>query len=79
MSHTGFIRTFGRKAVTIEDLSKNQYYCPIKDLPKEITEHLVIPLLHLPVKFEVNHYNYAGRTTFGRRYYAFNVKLDLEF
>lgn len=79
MSQVGFIRSFGKKAITIEDFSKKQYYCPIKNLPKEITDHLVTPLLHLPVKFEIDYYNHSGRTTFGKRYYASDVKLDLEF
>tara|TARA_B110000908_G_C10183134_1_gene416700 strand:- start:892 stop:1128 length:237 start_codon:yes stop_codon:yes gene_type:complete len=76
---TGFIRTFGKKAIAIEDSNKNQYYAVMKDIDQYIIEHLHYPLHYLPVKFTVNKSKIAGITKIGPRYHAKNVKLDLEF
>ena len=77
--YTGFIRTFGRKAVTIEDCNKRQYYAVMEDVDKYVKEHLEEPLPHLPVKFIIDIDKIAGVTTNGPRYHAKEVKLDVEF
>jgi len=75
---TGFIKTFGKKAITISS-GKLEYYALFADLDKYILEHLKYPLPFLPVKFDVVKTEYAGSTYYGKRYHAENVKLDLDF
>ena len=75
----GVIKAFGRLAVTIQSSKYQQYYAPFESLDSLIIEQLIIPLPHLPVKFMVNKSKYSGETLYGKRYYAENVKLDLEF
>lgn len=77
--YTGFIRTFGKKAVTIEDSNKKQYYAVMEDVDKYVKEHLEEPLPHLPVKFIIDIEKIAGVTTIAPRYHAKEVKLDVEF
>ena len=78
MNH-GFIRTFGKKAITIEDDDKRQYYAPIEEVGPLVKEHLVEPLLYIPVKFYPDKSRSAGSTIISERYYALNVTLNLEF
>lgn len=75
----GYIKAFGKMAITIENENKMQNYALLSSLDKLIIEHLVDPLPYLPVKFDVKKTAYSGSTYKGLRYYAENVKLDLEF
>ena len=76
---TGYVKCFGRMAITIEDKNQKQYYAPFSDIHKYVLEQLIEPLPHLPVKFNVNTYKTAGYANNVSRYYAFDVQLDLEF
>tara|TARA_B100000767_G_C19762171_1_gene535683 strand:+ start:94 stop:330 length:237 start_codon:yes stop_codon:yes gene_type:complete len=77
--YKGIVKTFGKKAVVIEDKKKRQYYALLNEVDVLITEHLNYPLLILPVKFNVDINKHSGRTFIGLRYYATNVELDVEF
>ena len=77
--YKGFVKTFGKKAIAIEDDKKKQYYALLNEVDILVTEHLNYPLLILPVKFNVNVNKHSGRTNIGLRYYATNVELDVEF
>jgi hypothetical protein len=74
----GVIKDFGRLAVTIQS-NNQQYYAPFECLDPLIIEQLKYPLPFLPVKFTVNKNKYSGETKYGKRYYAEDVKLDLDF
>lgn len=77
--YKGFVKTFGKNAIAIEDDKKKQYYALLNEVDILVTEHLNYPLLILPVKFNVNVNKHSGRTHIGLRYYATNVELDVEF
>jgi len=77
--YTGFIRTFGKKAIAIEDSDKKQYYAIMEDIDYYVKEHLQNPLPYLPVKFTIDKEKTEGVTNAGPRYHAKEVKLDLEF
>ena len=77
--NSGFIRTFGKKAITIQDKNKKQYYALIEDVEPLVKEHLIDPLGYIPVKFDVDISRSAGSTRISDRYYALNVKFNLEF
>ncbi len=79
MDEYGVIKAFGKLAVTIQSSNYQQYYAPFESLDSLILEQLIIPLPFLPVKFKVNKDKYSGETLYGKRYYAENVKLDLDF
>jgi len=76
---TGYVKSFGKMAITIEDENKKQYYAPFSDIHKYVLEQLIEPLPKLPVKFNVNTHKTAGYANNVPRYYAFDVQLDLEF
>ena len=75
----GVIKDFGRYAVTIQSSNNQQYYAPFESLDKLVFEQLNYPLPHLPVKFIVNKNKYSGESKYGKRYYAEDVTLNLEF
>ena len=71
----GRILTYGKKAVTIQNKEKNQFYAPINDI-----EDLIIPFLREPmhaiyVTYDIDYNNYAGEANGKKRYYAYNVKI----
>lgn len=71
----GKIITFGKKAVTIQNDNKEQFYAPLENL-----EDLIIPFLHnktipLYVSFDINYNNFSGQSNNKKRYFAYNVKL----
>lgn len=72
----GKIITFGKKAVTIQNDKKEQFYAPIENI-----EELIIPFLsesYIPiyVSFEINYNNFEGQSNDKKRYYAYNVKIS---
>lgn len=75
----GIVKFFGKLAITIEDNEKRQYYAPFEDVDKYVLEQLILPLPVLPIKFNVNKEKYSGYSKKIPRYYAYNVKLDLDF
>ena len=76
---TGYVKSFGKMAITIEDENKKQYYAPFSDIHKYVLEQLIDPLPILPVKFKLNMDKFSGYSNSVPRYYAFDVELDLEF
>jgi len=71
----GKIITFGKKAVTIQNDNKEQFYAPLENL-----EELIIPYLHqhyipLYVSFYININEFSGHSNNKKRYFAYNVKL----
>ena len=75
----GIVKTFGKKAITIETENKQQYYALIGNVHHHILEQLSYPLPHLPVKFHPVTSMTSGKTIKGPRYFAVNVELDVEF
>ena len=72
----GKIITFGKKAVTIQNDNKEQFYAPLENL-----EDLIIPFLHHPytplyVSFNINYKKFSGQSNNKKRYFAYNVKLS---
>ena len=71
----GKIITFGKKAATIQNDNKEQFYAPLENL-----EELIIPFLHqnyipLYVSFYININEFSGHSNNKKRYFAYNVKL----
>lgn len=73
----GYIRSYGKKAITIETSNLYQYYAPYQNV-----EDLIIPFLKdsskypILVTFEIDRSNSAGLANGKKRYYASNVKID---
>lgn len=79
MEFKGYIKTFGKSAITIQTEGGNQYYGPYENIVDlKIHEHLQEKLLYIPVKFIPDTTLFSGRTNYGKRYYAKEIKLDLE-
>ena len=71
----GKIITYGKKAVTIQNKDKEQFYAPFEEL-----EDLIIPFLKYPfntihVTYEIDYNNYSHENNRKKRYYAANVKI----
>lgn len=71
----GKIITFGKKAATIQNDNKEQFYAPLENL-----EELIISFLHqnyipLYVSFYININEFSGHSNNKKRYFAYNVKL----
>ena len=75
----GIVKTFGKKAITIETDNKRQYYALFANVHHNIKEQLKYPLPILPVKFHPVRSMSSGTTPMGPRYFAVNVELDVEF
>jgi hypothetical protein len=71
----GQIIAYGKKALTIQDENKQQYYALLCDV--DINLLLLIDKMGLvfPVKFKINKKKYEGETIYGKRYHAYNVEL----
>ena len=75
----GKIITFGKKAVSIQNNNKEQFYAPIENL-----EELIIPFLsesYIPicVNFDINYNKSEGKSNNKNRYYVYNVKISDNF
>jgi len=71
----GLVKTFGSKAISIQTEDKRQYYAPYCNVAEQVVKCLV-PHLYVPVVFDVDTTQIAGKTVFGNRYYATNVVLQ---
>lgn len=74
----GFIRCHGKKAITIQTEGGNQYYGPIENIKdKQVLDCLSNDFCFIPVKFSLDTTNYSGVTKYGKRYYAYDIELDI--
>lgn len=73
----GTIRSYGKKALTIQTLDKHQYYAPFENV-----EDLIIPFLDdsskypIHVVFEIDYSQYSGEIKGKKRYFAKEVRID---
>ncbi len=73
----GYIRCYGKKAITIQTQNLDQYYAPYENV-----EELIIPFLDdsskypILVTFEIDRNNSEGYANGKKRYYANNVRID---
>jgi phage terminase large subunit-like protein len=73
----GTIRSYGKKALTIQSSDKHQYYAPFENVEK-----LIIPFLDEPSKypihviFEIDYSQYSGEIRGKKRFYAKEIKID---
>ena len=71
----GRILTYGKKAVTIQNKQKNQFYAPINEVEDLIIPFLRYPLHPIYVTYDIDYNNYSGEANGIKRYYAYNVKI----
>ena len=73
----GFIRCYGKKAVTIQTQNLQQFYAPYENV-----EDLIRPFLKdnskypILVTFDIDRTNSSGYANGIKRYYAKNVRID---
>ena len=71
--NVGFIRSFGKHALTIQNNKKVQFYGHYDDIvDAELKDKIC---LHLPVMFNIDYTRSSGDTPLGPRYYAVNITL----
>ena len=74
----GYVKAFGKKALTIETNDLNQYYAPFTNISDSQLLHLIQhPIPYIPVQFDVNTLSHSGSTSFGPRFYATNIHFHL--
>tara|TARA_B100000963_G_C22303786_1_gene526897 strand:+ start:257 stop:496 length:240 start_codon:yes stop_codon:yes gene_type:complete len=74
----GFVRSFGKKAITIQTQDRKQYYALIENISdKNLLNHLQHPLPYIPVQFDIDTNSHSGTTKFGPRFYATNIHIHL--
>lgn len=71
----GKIITFGKKAATIQNDNKEQFYAPLENLEELIIQFLHQHYIPLYVSFYVNINEFSGHSNNKKRYFAYNVKL----
>ena len=71
----GKIITYGKKAVTIQNKDKEQFYAPFEELEEIILPFLKYPFNPICVTYDIDYSNYSGEIMKKKRYYANNVKL----
>jgi hypothetical protein len=69
---TGFIRSYGKHAITIQTSDKKQYYGIYTNIINIDDVHI---RLNLPVEFDIDNTNHSGKTPHGKRFYAKNINL----
>ncbi len=69
---TGFIRSYGKHAITIQTSDKKQYYGLYTDIINIDDAQIC---LYLPVEFDIDNTNHSGKTPYGKRFYAKNINL----
>lgn len=72
--NTGYIITFGKKAITIQTKEKNQYIANFEDCSEGILEMLSHNFYSNVIMFDIDKSRFSGETKYGKRYYAINVK-----
>ena len=74
----GFIRSYGKKALTIQTETKEQYYGPLENIIDEtLFDLLSNNLSYIPVKFMVDKTNYSGKIKGVKRYFAYDIESDI--
>lgn len=74
----GFIRSYGKKALTIQTETKEQYYGPLENIIDEtLFDLLSNKLSYIPVKFMVDTKNYSGEIKGVKRYFAYDIESDI--
>jgi len=73
---TGIIKTFGKKAITIINDDKLQYYAPLEDVEELIHPFLKDPFTPIKVTFDINYKEWSGNANGNKRYFAYNVKIS---
>lgn len=74
--HTGVIKTYGKKALTIITDDKLQYYAPLDNVEDLIFPFLKQPFTHIVVDFQINYKMWSGISNGRKRYFAYNVKIS---
>ena len=74
--HTGIIKTYGKKALTIITDEKVQYYAPLDDVEELIFPFLKQPFSPIVVNFDINYEKWSGHSNGKKRYFAYNVKIS---
>ena len=72
--NTGYIITFGKKAITIQTKEKIQYIANFEDYSEGILEMLSHNFYSNLIMFDIDKSRFSGETKYGKRYYAINVK-----
>lgn len=75
MTEKGTIITYGKKAVTIQDEKKEQFYAPFDNIEDLILPFLTYPLKPIHVTYDIDYTNYSHQSNKKKRYYAINVKI----
>lgn len=74
----GVIITYGKKAVTIQTEGGHQFYGPKENIKDDsLINCLTNGIGFIPVKFMVDYEQYSGKTKYGKRFYAYDIKLDV--
>lgn len=71
----GYIITFGRKAITIQTKEKIQYIANFEDCSEGVLEMLSHKFDSNVIMFDIDKSRFSGKSKYGKRYYAINVKL----
>ena len=74
MINRGIVFTYGKKAVTIQTINKEQFYAPLIHIHDSVL-NLIPNTLRLEVIFKVNTEIYSGKIKRKKRYYAYDVRL----
>ena len=74
MFDRGIVLTYGKKAVTIQKINKEQFYAPLIHIQDSVLK-LLPNTLRLEVIFKVNTEMYSGKIKGKKRYYAYDVRL----
>ena len=72
---SGLIITYGKKAATLQNKDKEQFYAPFGELDEMILYLLKYPFLPIQVTYKVDYNNYSYENNGKKRYYAYNVKM----
>lgn len=75
MSEKGIIITYGKKAATIQNEKKEQFYAPFDNMEELILPFLRYPLKPIHVTYDIDYNNYSNECNNKKRYYAINVKI----
>jgi len=70
----GFIKSYGKSAITLETKERKQYIAKFEDCNNEIIESLTHISDSNLIMFEIDKTRFSGENKYGKRYYALNVK-----
>ena len=75
MYEKGIILTYGKKAISIQNENKEQFYAPYENIHEDVL-NLINSYSRLEVKFKINYELYSGSIKNKKRFYAYDVKLS---